>query len=193
MGDPVTEKTWTPQEYLLWEETQPTRHEYLNGQIFAMAGASPEHNDIVANLLGALGNQLRDKPCRARGLDQRVKIPETGLYTYPDALVVCGRPEYEDEKRLTLLNPTVIVEVLSDSTESYDRGKKFRHYRSIPSFQDYLLVAQDTVWVEHYVRSSEGGWILHDTLPGGTITLASCGVQLRVDELYLKVFDSAGT
>jgi len=193
MVDPATVKTWTPQEYLLWEETQSTRHEYLNGQIFAMAGASAEHNDIVANLLGALGNELRDKPCRARGLDQRVKIPETGLYTYPDVLVVCGQPEYEDEKRLTLLNPTVIVEVLSDSTESYDRGKKFRHYRSIPSFRDYLLVAQDTVWVEHYVRSSEGGWILHDTLPGGTLTLASCGVQLRVDELYLKVFDAAAT
>lgn len=187
----MAKKTWTPQEYLAWEQDQPVRHEYLHGEVFAMAGASAEHNDIVANLLRELGNALRDKPCRPRGSDQRVKIPETGLYTYPDALVVCGQPQYEDEKRTTLLNPTVLVEVLSESTESYDRGKKFRHYRSIPSFRDYLLVAQDDVWVEHYVRAADGAWMLYDTLPGGTIALASCGVELRVDELYLKVFAAA--
>ena len=181
----------TPQEYLSWEESQPVRHEYLDGQVFAMAGASPEHNDIVANALGALRDALRHKPCRVRGTDQRVKIPRTGLYTYPDVLVVCGEAEYEDEKRTTLQNPTVIVEVLSESTESYDRGKKFQHYRSIPSLRDYLLVAQDTVWVEHYVRGGDGTWILRDTLPGGTVRLASCGVELKVDELYLKVFEAS--
>ncbi len=191
MGEASPATKMTPQEYLSWEESQPVRHEYLDGQVFAMAGASPEHNDIVANALGALRDALRHKPCRVRGTDQRVKIPRTGLYTYPDVLVVCGEAEYEDEKRTTLQNPTVIVEVLSESTESYDRGKKFQHYRSIPSLRDYLLVAQDTVWVEHYVRGGDGTWILHDTLPGGTVRLASCGVELKVDELYLKVFEAS--
>lgn len=190
MGEAAPAKKWTPQEYLAWEQDQPTKHEYLDGEIFDLAGASAEHNDICANLLRELGNVLLDKPCRPRGSDQRVHIPETGLYTYPDALVVCGTPEYEDDKRLTLLNPTVIVEVLSESTESYDRGKKFRHYRSIPSLRDYLLVSQDDVWVEHYVRATDGNWVLHDTLPGGTIALASCGVELRVARLYLNVFDA---
>lgn len=190
MAEPAPARKWTPQEYLAWEQEQGSKHEYLDGDIFAMAGATAEHNQIVTNVLGELRAALRDKPCRVFASDMRLKIPETGLYTYPDASVVCGQPVYEDDKRLTLMNPTVIVEVLSESTESYDRGKKFRHYRSIPSLRDYLLVAQDGVWVEHYVRTADEGWILHDTLPGGTLSLASCGIELRADEFYLKVFDA---
>jgi len=188
MGDAVSVKGWTPREYLAWEQAQPTRHEYRDGQVVAMAGASSNHNEIVANVLGELRAVLRETACRVFASDMRLAIPAARLYTYPDASVVCDPPEYEDESRVTLLNPTVIVEVLSDSTESYDRGKKFRYYRSIPSFRDYLLVAQDDVWVEHHVRAPDGSWVLHDTLPGGTLTLSSCGVKLRVDELYLKVF-----
>jgi Uma2 family endonuclease len=191
MGEASRVTKWTPQEYLAWEQDQPTKHEYLDGEIVAMAGASANHNQIVANVLGELRAVLREKPCRVFASDMRLKVPETSLYTYPDASVVCDRPEYEDEKCVTLLNPRVIVEVLSERTESYDRGKKFRYYRSIPSFQDYLLVAQDDAWVEHYVRTADGGWMLHDTLPGGTVTLASCGVELRVDEFYLKVFGAS--
>lgn len=200
MGEAHLATNWTPEQYVAWERLQPTRHEYRDGKIFDMAGATPEHNDIVANLVGELRNGLRDKPCRVRSSEQQVHIPATGLYTYPDALIVCGQPEYTDESRMTLLNPLVIFEVLSDSTESYDRGKKFRHYRSIPQLRDYVLVAQDTVWVEHYVRgpaapgrdaSAAEEWILRDTLPGGTLHLASCGVDLAVDELYRKVFTPA--
>ncbi|MFO0591212.1 MAG: Uma2 family endonuclease [Polyangiaceae bacterium] len=186
-------RTWTAEEYLAWEAEQPIRHEYSGGQVFAMAGASAEHNQIVANVLGELRSALREKPCRVFASDMRLKIPETGIYTYPDAAVVCGQPMYEDEKRLTLLNPTVLVEVLSDSTESYDRGKKFQAYRSVPSLTDYLLVAQDTVWIEHYVRTADSGWILHDTLPGGVVRLASCGVELRADEIYWKVLGGDGS
>lgn len=190
MGEAASTRKWTPEEYLAWEQAQPTRHEYRDGEIFAMAGASPAHNDIVANVLGELREALRDKPCRARASDQRVKVPATGLYTYPDVLVMCGEAEYEAGEPPSLLNPTVIVEVLSDSTERDDRGKKFRNYRTIPTLQDYVLVAQDAVWIEHYIRGENGVWELHDTLPGGTLTLASCGVALRVDEIYLKVFSA---
>lgn len=190
MGKAAPARRLTPEEYLTWERAQPTRHEYLNGEVFAMAGASPAHNDIVANILGELREALRDKPCRARASDQRVKIPATGLYTYPDVLVMCGTPEYEAGEPPSLINPTVVIEVLSDSTERDDRGKKFRHYRTIPSLQDYVLASQDSIWIEHYIRREKDVWELHDTLPGGTLSLASCGVELRVDELYLKVFDA---
>ena len=190
MGEAASTRKWTPEEYLAWEQAQPARHEYRDGEIFAMAGASPEHNDIVANVLGELREALRDKPCRARASDQRVKVPASDLYTYPDVLVVCGQPEYDSEEPPSLLNPVVIVEVLSDSTERDDRGKKFRNYRTIASLRDYVLIAQDSVWVEHYIRGENDVWSLHETLPGGTLLLASCGVALRVDELYLKVFNS---
>ncbi len=133
-------RTWTPAEYLAWERAAPDKHEFLGGEIFAMAGASFAHNKIVGNIVGELRDALRDRPCDVTPSDLRVKIPAVGLYTYPDAVVVCGEPQFEDDKLDTLLNPTVIVEVLSDSTEAYDRGKKFRYYRTIPSLRDYVLV-----------------------------------------------------
>ena len=123
-----------PQDYLAWERQQETRHEYVNGEIHAMTGASREHNLINGNLFAALHTQTRGKPCEVYSNDMRVKVSETGMYTYPDIAVACGKPEFEDTQVDTLLNPVLIVEVLKVSTEGYDRGAKFAHYRTLPSF-----------------------------------------------------------
>src|SRR5437868_8492820 len=132
----------TPEEYLAIERKAEYRSEYLNGEMFAMTGASRKHNLIALNIAGELRQQLKSKPCEAYVNDMRVRIPATDLYTYPDVTVVCGDPEFEDAFIDTLLNPTLLIEVLSESTESYDRGKKFGYYRTIQSLAEYLLVAQ---------------------------------------------------
>jgi Uma2 family endonuclease len=185
---PAVKKTWTPEEYLAWERQQLEKHEFHGGEVFAMAGATFEHNQVVANVLGELRSALRQKPCRVSASDLRVKVPATGLYTYPDASVVCGRPELEDDTLDTLLNPVVLVEVLSDSTEDYDRGTKFTNYRTIPSFRDYVLISTDSVLVEYHTRQSDGAWLLREYRAGQRFRLESVGCELAVDELYLKVF-----
>lgn len=185
---PDVKKTWTPAEYLAWERLQLEKHEFHGGEVFAMAGASFEHNQIVANTVGELRAGLRQRPCRVCASDLRVKVPATGLYTYPDASVVCGRPELEDEQLDTLLNPVVLVEVLSSSTEDYDRGTKFTNYRTIPSLRDYVLISTDKVLVEHYTRREDSSWILREIKAGERFKLESVGCELAVDELYLKVF-----
>ena len=153
-----------------------------------MAGASEEHNLIVTNIVATLWIALRQRPCKVYPSDLRVKIPSTGLYTYPDASVLCDRPEFEDDAADTLLNPQVIFEVLSEFTEDYDRGTKFKHYRSITSFREYVLVSQTEILVEHSTRQDDGSWLLRDHHAGGRLVLASTGCEIAVDELYLKVF-----
>lgn len=187
---PVVKKNWTPEEYLAWERLQPQKHEFHRGEVFAMAGATFEHNQIVANVLGELRTALRQKPCRVCASDLRVKIPATGLYTYPDASVVCGRPEFEDDKLDTLLNPLLLVEVLSESTADYDRGTKFTNYRTIASLRDYVLISTDQVLVEYHTRKDDGSWVLREFKAGQRFTLESVGGELAVDELYLKVFET---
>jgi Uma2 family endonuclease len=187
---PVVKKSWTPEEYLAWERMQPDKHELHDGEVFAMAGATFEHNQVVVNVGAELRAALREKPCRVCASDLRVKVPATGLYTYPDASVVCGRPQFEDGKLDTLLNPLILVEVLSDSTADYDRGTKFANYRSIPSFRDYVLVSTDSVLVEYHARQEDGSWVLREFRAGERFRLASVGCELAVDELYLKVFDA---
>jgi len=191
-AEPAEKRSWTPDEYLAWERLQPTKHEFFDGEIFAMVGATLEHNLLVARVVTALTNALNDGPCDACPSDMRVKVPATGLYTYPDAVVFCGKAELEDATHDTLLNPTVLVEVLSDSSEAYDRGKKFEQYRSIQSFTEYLLVAQDHVLVEHFSRQADSSWVLREARAGGRIDLASIGCVLQVDEIYRKVFNAAG-
>ena len=186
---PAIKKTWTPEEYLAWERLQPEKHEFHDGEVFDMAGATFEHNQIVANVAGELRAVLRQKPCRVCASDLRVKIPATGLYTYPEASVVCGRPQFEDDKLDTLLNPLVLVEVLSESTEDYDRGTKFTNYRSIASFRDYVVISTDQVLVEYHTRRDDGSWVLREIKAGERFTLESVGCEIAVDELYLKVFD----
>lgn len=179
----------SPEEYLEAERRAETKSEYLDGRIYAMAGASFAHNAIVGNLVVDLGRQLKGGPCRVLPSDLRLRVPETGLYTYPDVSVVCGEPELADEHRDILLNPTVLIEVLSDSTERYDRGRKAEHYRRIASLQEYVLVAQAEPRVERYRRQSERDWAFSEAsaLDDG-VDLASIGCVLTVRDVYDGVF-----
>lgn len=184
----------TPAEYLARERAASTRSEYLDGQIFAMAGASRQHNLITGNLVRELGSQLRTGACEVYPSDMRVKVPSTGLYTYPDVTVVCDEPEFEDSELDTLLNPTVLIEVLSKSTADYDQGQKFEQYRTLASLQEVLFVAQDSVHLVHYRRQSDETWILSETRdPEGLLALSSIGAELASTEVYAKVrFGAAG-
>lgn len=191
-AEPAEKRSWTPEEYLAWERLQPGKHEYFQGAVSAMARVTLEHSLVLVGIASELGNALREGPCQVLLSNMRIKVRATGLYTYPDALVVCGKADLEDDARDTLLNPTVLVEVLSDSSEAYDRGKKFEQYRSIPSFTEYLLVAQDQVLIEHFSRQADDSWVLREARAGGKIDLASIGCVLQVDQIYLKVFSAAG-
>ena len=178
----------TAQDYLAWERQQETRHEFFDGEIFAMTGASREHNLVCVNIFASLHTQLRGKPCEVYNNDMRVKVSETGMYTYPDIVAACAQPQFEDAEVDTLLNPVLIIEVLSDSTEQYDRGAKFRHYRTLPSLQDYLLVAQTECRVEHYVREAGSRWLLTEYGDlNDMIELASVGCRLDLREMYERV------
>jgi Uma2 family endonuclease len=183
---PKTKLTST--EYLAIERNAAFKSQYLNGEMFAMAGASLPHTRIKDNLARALNNQFEGGPCVAVTSDLRVKVSATALYTYPDVVVYCGPPEMEDDRRDTLLNPRVIIEVLSESTESYDRGGKFRQYQRIPSFQEYVLVSQDEPICERFVRQPDETWVL-TTTTGLDPELAFATVAARVPlvELYAGV------
>jgi Uma2 family endonuclease len=178
---------YTIHEYLELEAATPEKHEFLDGEIFAMGGASAAHNLTVLNVGGELRQQLRGKSCIAYPSDLRVKVAPTGLYTYPDLTVVCGKPEFEQPGD-TLVNPAVLIEVLSDSSEAYDRGKKFEQYRTLVSLSDYLLIAQDKALVEHYNRQSGGRWLLSTANAlSERIEIASIGCNLALAEVYLNV------
>jgi Uma2 family endonuclease len=176
---------YTPEEYLEIDREAEVKSEYLDGQIYAMAGASPDHNVITANILGALVPQLRGGDCRGYASDLRVLIEETGLYTYPDVTVVCGPRRHSDDRRDTLVNPTLIVEVLSPSTEIHDRVGKFSHYRRIESLQEYVLVSQHAARIERYLRRSGGEW-LYASAEGleAALRLDSIGCELRLADVY---------
>ena len=181
-------KRYTAEEYLAVERQAECKSEYYAGDIFAMAGASRWHNVIVANVVGELRSQLKGRPCITYPSDMRVKISPTGLYTYPNVTVVCGEAQFEDTQQDTLLNPTLIVEVLSDSTEAYDRGGKFAHYRKLASLMEYVLIAQTKPHVEHYVRQPDNRWLLAeaDSLHQ-TLHLPSIDCHLVLAEVYDKV------
>ena len=184
----LSQGSMTPAAYLAFERSQDEKHEYWHGQIYLMAGANARHNLVTANVVMTLGLQLKGRSCSVYPSDMRVLIPTTGLYTYPDALVVCGKALFEDATEDTLLNPTLIVEVLSKSTEHYDRGDKFRNYRTIPSLQEYLLIAQHEQRVEHYVRQPNDEWLLAETSdPAGQLDLPTVGCRLALADLYDKV------
>jgi Uma2 family endonuclease len=176
----------SPEEYLREERLSQTRHEYFNGEVFAMAGANRVHRAIVSNLMRDLGNQLRGRSCDLSAVDARVKVSATGLYTYPDVVAACP-PEYEDDSLDTILNPHLVVEVLSPSTEDYDRGDKWEHYRQIPSLQHYLLIAQDRRFVEHYYRVGDAWRHSEITEPGSVVCLTGLSCQLKIDEIYESV------
>ena len=184
----ATKRTLTPEEYLTLERAASLRSEYLRGETFAMAGASYEHTLVKDNLAREAGNHLKNGPCRVLTSDMRVKVSPTGLYTYPDIVIVCDEPEFEDAMLDTLLNPRVIIEVLSDSTEKYDRGAKFAHYRQITSLQEYVLIAHDRPVVERYVRQGNESWLLTVTSDLSRIfEFASVPVRIALEEIFAGV------
>jgi Uma2 family endonuclease len=177
----------TPDEYLILERRAETKSEFLDGEMFAMTGASRPHNRIVLNLAFTLDSQLKAKGCEVFASDMRVKVSETGLYVYPDVAVACGKPQFEDTEVDTLLNPKVIVEVLSKTTEGYDRGPKSTHYRALPSLTEYVLVAQDQIHVEHWVRQSESWLFTETSRREDVIELPSVGARLALADVYDRV------
>jgi Uma2 family endonuclease len=183
----------TPEEYLHFERASAEKHEYVAGEVIAMTGASRRHNLIQSTTITSLNNLLGTRPCEVYPSDMRVKVGALGIYTYPDITVVCGEPELEDTEQDTLLNPTVIIEILSPSTASYDRGLKFHRYQLIPSLRDYLLISQDRPLVERYTRADDGRW--SPTTSEGmdaTVELPGIGCTLALAEIYRKVrFDHA--
>ncbi len=179
---------WTEAEYLEFERTSESRHEYYRGEIFDMAGAKEAHIIIAANGVTSLNLQLRDHPCRVYQSDLRVQVSEIGFYSYPDIAVICGESQYADDKRDMIVNPILIVEVLSPSTENDDRGEKFRHYRNLESLQEYLLIAQNSHHIERYLRQETGDWLLTDrTGLDKTLDLPSIKCTLALAEVYRKV------
>lgn len=178
---------WTWQEYLDYERRADLRHEYLAGEVYAMAGATERHNQIASALHFSLYGQLLERPCQVFQSDMLVQATPTASF-YPDVVVVCGEAKYLDDTRDVMLNPTVLIEVLSPSTADYDRGSKFTNYRQIPSLQDYLLVSQRRVHAEHYTRQDGNKWLLADyDQPSDTIQLPSIGCTLLLSDIYRKV------
>ena len=188
-AQPRADQFYTVEEYFALEAASDMRHEYIAGEVVAMGGASPQHNRITANLARELGNALRtSKECEPFVSDMRVKTRED--YRYPDVVVVCGGTQFETINGLeTLVNPTLIIEVLSKSSEADDRGDKFFEYRSVVSLKDYILIPQDKLRVEHYTRRPNDEWILHRdvTEPDGKITIQSLGCELRLADIYERV------
>jgi Uma2 family endonuclease len=178
----------TPEEYLRIERAADWKSEYVDGEMFAMAGASYRHTIITGNLVRTLGNQLLKGPCTVSASDLRVATDRLRHYTYPDVVVLCDPPEFVDGERDTITNPTLIAEVLSDSTEKYDRGGKFERYRAVTALSDYLLVAQDRIHVELFTRQSDGRWSLRDwNDPAAEIEIDSIHCRVKLVDVYAKV------
>ena len=178
----------TPEEYLEVEELAERKSEYLNGEMFLMAGTTSSHNLIVTNLVGELRNQLRKRKCNIYSQDLRARVSPTGLYTYPDVMVTCGEEQFlNGPKTSTLLNPILIIEVLSDSTKDYDRGEKFEHYRSLASLKEYVTVDQAKPHVEHWKFQKVGSWLLHEFHQPADVIDLGFEVSLRLADLYEKV------
>jgi Uma2 family endonuclease len=175
----------TYEEYLVFERGSEQKHEYVDGEIYAMAGGKTEHNELAMNVSALLWNVLRARGCTVYNSDQRVRTP-TGTGHYPDVSALCGDRRFSDDTRDELLNPTLIVEVLSESTEAYDRGKKFEKYATIPSLQAYVLVATDRVSIELRERR-EDVWTLRTFGPGERLTVHALDVTLVVDDVYAGV------
>ena len=187
VGAVGVEVVFTPEEYIARERKSLIKSEYRNGKIYAMPGASRAHNLIVVHVCGELYVQLRDRTCEVYPSDMRVKVSAAGLYTYPDVIVVCDEPRFDDTHFDTLLNPTVLIEVLSPSTAAYDRGQKFASYQTLDSLCEYILISQDRVRVEHYLRQ-EHGWDLTEYRSlEDVFQLVSIGCELSLQAIYAKV------
>ncbi|MCA9069167.1 MAG: Uma2 family endonuclease [Planctomycetaceae bacterium] len=178
----------TPKEYLEFERNSQFKHQYYKGEIFAMGGASFAHGQLVSNLTTLFGIHFKDSDCQAIPKDLRVKADKTGLYTYPDLTVVCGEPEFEDDVFDTLLNPKLMIEVLSDSTEAFDRGEKFAQYRTIDPFEQYALISQREYRIEVFTRVGDGRWVLSEAAGvDSTIEFSTIQCSLKLRDVYERV------
>lgn len=177
----------TPEEYLARERLAENKSEYYDGQVYAMSGATRPHILVVGNLFTEINVQFRDRPCEVYSNGMRVLVERTGLYTYPDIVALCGEPRLLDNEFDTLLNPQVIVEILSPLTEAYDRGKKFAQFQRIESLREYILVAQDQVRVECYSRQGSQWLLTTWDSPAGTLQIESIDCQVRLRDIYDKV------
>jgi Uma2 family endonuclease len=185
----LTQPYYTVEEYLTLERSAPYKSEFDDGRIYGMTGASRKHNLITVNIGRELSQQLKKRPCEAYSNDMRVKAAKANSYHYPDIAVVCGAPQFEDSHVDTLLNPTLLIEVLSPSTEAYDRGGKFAHYRKIATLREYVLVSQDQPSIERYVRQGDV-WILSEAVGlEASVPLESIDCVLSLSEVYDKVLD----
>ena len=188
MSLPRAMAVFTPDEYLALERLSEIRHEFLDGTVYAMSGESLAHSTICFNLAGVMHAQLRGTNCRGLSPNMKVRAGEAGLYAYPDLAVVCGEPAFHDKHRDVLLNPTVIFEVLSRSTQAYDRGEKFERYKSVETLRDYVLVSQDRALLEHFSCRPDGTW-LHTEFDGTDAALALDSINCRVAlaEVYDRI------
>lgn len=183
-----TQQRYTPEEYLELEVYSNERHQYIDGEIALMTGGLPNHNKIAGSFYAALRFGLKRKPYEAYMTDQRLWIPEKRIYTYPDVMVLAQPIQYQEGRRDTLINPILVAEVLSQSTRNYDKGDKFAAYRTIAAFQEYLLIDQYTIHVEHHVRDENGAWIFSNYQDESTeIFLSSVPCQISIADLYDKV------
>ncbi len=171
-------------EYVAAETHAETRHEYLRGEVFAMAGGTPEHGALAIAVAALLVDGLREKPCRVFSSDVRIRVEETDLTTYPDLSIVCGELKNSANDRDAIINPILLVEVLSDSTEAYDRGEKAAHYRRIPSLKEYLFISQNHPRLELFRRTPTDSWELLEAQNGKSIELKSVGVWLKTDDVF---------
>lgn len=177
----------TPEQYLEIEVNAERKSEYYNGEMFLMAGANSDHNLIVLNLGAVFREQFRERPCNVYTSEMRVRVSKSGLYTYPDVILVCGEREWADPSRVTLLNPTVLIEVLSDSTEAYDRGEKFWHYRQMPSLREYILVSLKAFRIDQFIRQADGEFKLrsYDSLEA-ILEISAVGCSISLTDIYFK-------
>ena len=187
MGPPARVKKFTPAEYLELERKAEYRSDYFNGEIFPMAGGTPRHSLLQTNLTVELRQPLKNKPCTVYNNAPRILIDQTGLYAYPDASIVCGELEFAKGHNALIVNPTVLLEVLSDSREAYDRGAKFAHYRKLKSLLEYVLISREDVLVERFQRNADNTWTLTESRGlEATLTVASVNVTVPLSEIYDK-------
>jgi Uma2 family endonuclease len=184
MTQPAKKHVVTFAEYLALERQSELKHELVNNEIYPMAGGTPEHALLAANVIQELGTQLRGRRCAVHTSDLRVRVAETGMVAYPDVTVVCGSLRRDPEDPCTIQNPVVIVEILSESTASYDRGEKFAHYRHLAELRDYVLIAHARGSMEHYTRNDDGSWTLREHRAGSAANIESIGCTLAVNEVF---------
>ncbi|HNN07206.1 MAG TPA: Uma2 family endonuclease [Leptospiraceae bacterium] len=175
-------KFLTEEEYLNLERNSSSKNEFFRGELFAMAGAKEKHNLIVTNLIRDISTALKKTPCRVYPSDMRVKVSASGLYTYPDISLVCEKPKFTDGRNNTLLNPSVIIEVLAESTESYDRGKKFELYRTLPSLKEYILVSSEQKKLESFLNRADG-WMMLESIIGNHFLIRSLNIFLDIEDI----------